>query len=435
MDASATSLRESWLALPHLDRIIRGLLFVFVFSLPFKSLLFLERNGFLILLVLLGLWCVHSRRHFFLRTPLDLPLVAFVLWVGFTIPFAAYPDYSLKEFGKLLQQGLVFYAVVFFFQDRAQWSRLVWLLTGVFVIVAANGLLQFDETVHGGGSFLRAEVWLTTYLIMMLPLCFALAWYEENPWLKGLWAGSTAIATACLFLTQSRAGLLAFLAELWALAWLLKRRAMVLAATAVTVTLVVALLLLVRVTTTPDGGVAVVPKVSIPIKTSTSSFVHRLDIWTFALERIAQHPLVGIGYGKETSKMLYGQTPEENLPPGHAPIRKHGTHNILLEMALLVGIPGLLVFVWLAVSVLRTVVEGFRRATDRFAKAILLGVSVSMIGLAVRTQFDQMVVGTLAIQLWVMVAVGVLASGMFGEKAAGEPTRETPAGGQVRVIA
>jgi O-antigen ligase len=149
-----------------------------------------------------------------------------------------------------------------------------------------------------------------------------------------------------------------------------------------------------------------------------------LDIWTFAVERIAEHPLVGIGYGKETSKMLFGQVPEENLPSGHAPVRKHGTHNILLEVALLVGIPGLLLFVWLAVCIVRMVVGGFRLATDTFARATLLGLSVSVIGLAVRIQFDQMLVGTLAIQFWVLLAVAVLACGAAG---APSPT-EQPSG-------
>ena len=409
-DGAAMPLHSSAMALPNLDRIIRGLLLVFIFSLPFKGLLFLERNGFIILLILLGIWCVAHRRHFFIRTPLDLPLVVFVSWVALTIPFATYPVYSLKEFGKLLQQGLIFYTVVFFFRDRTHWIRLVWLLVGTLVVVASNGLVRFEETTTGHGSFLTAEVWLTTYLIMMLPVCFALAWLDDRPWARGFFAVGAAVAVSCLFLTQSRAGLLAFLVELWAFAMLLKRRAMLITAAAVTVMLVAAVLLLVKVTTTADGEMTIVPRVSVPIKTSTFSFVHRLDIWTFALKRIAEHPLAGIGYGKETSKMLFGQVPEDNVPPGHAPVRKHGTHNILLEVALLVGIPGMLLFVWLAVRLARTLFKSYRLAEDAQARAVLLGVGVGVIGLAVRLQFDQMLVGTLAIQFWVLTGIAIAAA-------------------------
>lgn len=184
---------------------------------------------------------------------------------------------------------------------------------------------------------------------------------------------------------------------------------MTVAAATVTVMLGIALLFLVKVTTTTDGEISIMPRASVPIKTSLLSFVHRLDIWAFSLEQVAEHPLVGIGYGKETSKMLFGQVPEDNLPPGHAPVRIHGAHNIFLELALLVGIPGMLLFVWLAASILRVIVSGFRRATDMFLKATLLGISISAIGVAVRIQFDQMLVGTLAIQFWVMMAVAMLA--------------------------
>src|SRR5207245_10532943 len=117
--------------LPKLDRIIPGLLYFYIFSLPFKRLLFIERNGFIILCVLLVLWCAVNRRHFFLRTPIDLPLLAFIAWVGFTVPFATFPLYSSKEFAKLIQQGLMFYFVMFFFRDSVHRWRLVWMLIGM----------------------------------------------------------------------------------------------------------------------------------------------------------------------------------------------------------------------------------------------------------------------------------------------------------------
>jgi len=74
MNSDAGSLiRASAATLPNLDYIIRGLLYVYVFSLPFHRLLFVERNGFIILMVLLVLWCAVNRRHFFTQTPIDIP--------------------------------------------------------------------------------------------------------------------------------------------------------------------------------------------------------------------------------------------------------------------------------------------------------------------------------------------------------------------------
>ena len=42
-------------------------------------------------------------------------------------------------------------------------------------------------------------------------------------------------------------------------------------------------------------------------------------------------------------------------------------------------------------------------------KAMMLGVGVSIIGLAVRLFFDYMLVGTIALQFWVMVAMAIAA--------------------------
>src|SRR5207245_11641625 len=114
---------DSVAALPNLESIIRGLLYVYIFSLPFNRLLFIERNGFIILCVLLVLWCAVNRRHFFLRTPIDLPLLAFIAWVGFTVPFATFPAYSSQQFATLLQQGVIFYRVMFFFRDPVHPGR------------------------------------------------------------------------------------------------------------------------------------------------------------------------------------------------------------------------------------------------------------------------------------------------------------------------
>src|SRR3989454_12754464 len=181
MNSDAGSLiRASAATLPNLDYIIRGLLYVYVFSLPFHRLLFVERNGFIILMVLLVLWCAVNRRHFFTQTPIDIPLVAFVAWVALTIPFATFPAYSAKEFAKLLQQGLIFYVVAYFFKDGLHRIRLLSLLVGVLILVSAYGVTQFD--IHDRQavfSFFPGEVWLTTYLVMFIPLCFALALCEE----------------------------------------------------------------------------------------------------------------------------------------------------------------------------------------------------------------------------------------------------------------
>lgn len=158
-----------------------------------------------------------------------------------------------------------------------------------------------------------------------------------------------------------------------------------------------------------------VPGADIPIRGgSTSSLVHRMDIWKYTLAQITEHPLVGLGYGKDNFNLVNRQSREDvrseaELAQGHVPILKAGTHNIFLDIAFGVGLPGLVLFIWLMQRITVQALTQFRQSEDPMAKAMMLGVVVSIIGLAVRLFFDHMLVGTLALQFWVMVAMAIAA--------------------------
>jgi O-antigen ligase len=398
-------------ALPNLDTIIRGLLYVYIFCLPFKHLLFVERNGFIILVALLLLWCAVNRRHFFTRTPIDIPLIAFVTWVAVTIPFAAFPLYSFKEFAKLLQQGLIFYVVVYFFKDESRRARLMWVLVGTSLIVSGYGVLEFMRMVgilQSESKLLllesvtSGEVWLSTYLVMVIPLCFALFIFEKSRHERRLALGATMMATVCLALTFSRASLFALLSELGCFAWIVRRKALIVAA-ALTGLLMGAVTIGVI-----NYGFLTVPGTDIPIRGgSTSSLVHRIDIWKHTLARVVEHPFVGIGYGKDNFQRVFGQKVEE-VQSGHTAVLQAGTHNTFLDVALGVGLPGLVLFIWLIQRIAAQSFARFRQSEDPMTKAMTLGVGVSIIGLTVRLLFDHMLIGTLALQFWVLVAMAMV---------------------------
>jgi O-antigen ligase len=148
-------------------------------------------------------------------------------------------------------------------------------------------------------------------------------------------------------------------------------------------------------------------RASIPVQTSISSVIHRFDIWGFTLSEIAKHGLVGIGYGAHSYLTVYGQE-QEVVTPGHAPVRRAGTHNIFLYLALHVGLPGMLLFAWLYYSLIARTIREYRGASQWMQKAVLGGSVGSLAGLLCRLQFDQMLVGSLAVFFWVLLAMAVL---------------------------
>ena len=408
---------SAWsMALPNLDTVIRGLLYLYVLSLPFHRLLFVERNGFIILLVLLTLWCLVNRGHFFVWTPIHLPLIAFVGWVAFTVPFAAFPLYSLQELGKLLQQALLFSVVLFFFRDSPYRLRLVWVMMVALLIISAYGIFEFKDLIGERPpgldlayvtSFTGAEVWLTTYLIMMAPLSYALFLFESKLYPRICYGCLLALGLGCLLFTFSRPGILSQIIELWLFVWLTKRRiALVIAGGLTVVTLTAGISLYLYAASVP-GGLHTIPGTTIsPIKATISSLEHRRRIWAFTLTKLFEHPVMGIGYGKDNFKRVYGKSPKTTDQTQYE-VTEAGTHNTYLDIALGVGIPGLILFLWLISRIVTKLLTNFYAADTAVDKAIALGVTVSVVGISVRLFFDHMLIGTVALAFWILVALAM----------------------------
>ena len=393
---------------PYFDAVIRVVLVIYIAVLPFKPLLVIERNGFILLLGLLVGWCVAHRRLFYVRTPYDMLLLAFVVWVGLTIPFSVSPSYSVKEYGKLLQQMVVFYSVIYFLKPQLYRRTLLGVVGIMAFIIAGYGFSQFNfndsQLVH---SFLPAEVWLTTFLIMVIPFGLALALGEGPPEIRTAGVLAVGLMTVCLFATQSRAGLVAFVAELWVIVWFIRSTSAKVVAALGTVCMIVVIMIVFNASSIPVTGLSADITSSIPVKKGFSSVFHRFDIWEFTLSEIAKHWLVGIGYGSHSFLFLYGQD-QEVVISGHHAVTHSGTHNIFLYLALHVGLPGMLLFGGFFVRVVLRTSEEYRQAHDWLSQAVLVGSVVSAVGLMLRLQFDQMLVGSLAVLFWVLLAMAVL---------------------------
>jgi len=390
------------------DTLLRVVLAVYIAVLPFKSLLVVERNGFILLLALLIGWCVINRRLFYSRTAYDMLLLAFIVWVGFTIPFSMDPSYSMKEFGKLLQNMVVFYAVIYIFKGPLYRQVLLGLIGIMAILVAGYGLTQFNlKNPQAVISFFPAEQWLTTFLVMIIPFGLALAVGGGPPEIRAGGAFIVGMMAVCLLATQSRAGLVALVAELWVIVWFIRSTSAKVVAALATVCVMAAFMVAFNANSASIIGLSTDITSSIPVQTSVLSMFHRFDIWWFTLSEIAKHWLVGIGYGSQSYELLYGQD-QEVVMPGHAGVTHSGTHNIFLYLALHVGLPGMLLFAWLCVRVIRKTTEEYRQAQDWLSKAVLVGSVVSVVGVILRLQFDQMLVGSLAVFFWVLLAMAVL---------------------------
>lgn len=394
---------------PNLNRIIRGILFLYCFSLPFEKLVFLERSGFIILVVLIVFWCAVNRRLFFSETPLDKPLLVLVVCIAVSLPFSTSISYSSQEFAKLIQQVMVFYVIVEFFRHDKYRLRLAALLLAELGFVSLYGILQYDATPKLITSVLSGEVWLTTYLVTLVPLSAALAIIAKSQLQVATGAGISLLAFACQVLTFSRAGVLAMLCEAAVFACVARKKSLVrwVVGFALMVILVSGILV---------GINAIHPVQFMPSESKLSlwNVKSRTMVWQLGLEQLWEHPLVGIGFGKnnfyQVAQTHVSPAPSDNGGPPMAT----GLHNTFLDIAVGAGIPAGLAYVWVMAEAMRT---GFRRAQTMKESALAMWpmvLAVMVVGVFVRNMFDHMWIGTMAIQFWVLV--GLCISAPLGHK-------------------
>ena len=108
-----------------------------------------------------------------------------------------------------------------------------------------------------------------------------------------------------------------------------------------------------------------------------ASSAHRLEIWGGAVRMIAEHPLTGVGYGV-FPYLIHSYAPN---------IQQMDAHNSYLIIAAEMGVPALLVFLWILIVIGWKTRWLYRHAQDPFFKAMALGWLAGLAGLLVANMF------------------------------------------------
>ena len=403
-----------------LDNIIRGLFCVYCFSLPFKPLLFVERIGFIMLVCLVVLSCLLRKQCLVIPPGIALPVIVFVGWISITIPWAAFPWYSLGELGKVVHDIFILSAVIIFFRASSDLKRLLQSMVGSLVAMSILGIGEFVLSPPGSGSAwgsgfragsaVGGNMWLSSYLLILIPIASCLAFYTQQLMARIFYGSAAVLGLVCMVLSFSSAGILAVIVE-GVIAGLVLRQQRVIVAMGV---LSVCLL---------GGTFAYKYSLDQQIKSEESSIDARirgeyqrrggtiqeynlrarLNILTFGLHKLGVHPLVGAGFGKNTFDWLYGEKARELHDEAFHPM-PGGTHNTFLDFALGIGLPGLAIFIWLLIAITRMAVRTYRITTCPLSQAVALAVSTIVAGMAVRNLFDHMFAGNIAILFWIAIA-------------------------------
>jgi putative inorganic carbon (HCO3(-)) transporter len=357
------------------------------------------------------------------RTPFDLPILFLLAWLP--VSFSVTIDASLslaKVYGIVLCIAF-FYAIVNAITTRRDLAWATLWLTIVGAAIALAGLVgtdwaqdkivsasfvydhlpRFVQSIPRSiaGGFARNGVGGT--LAFTIPLLAALLFDRRPPmadrdqWLavsdrwSAIVGGVLALSLITLALTQSRGGILGTIAGLLVVAvWRERRFVWVVGAGALAV---VALIVL--------GYSNALMDFVLRMDARSATLASRLEVWQRGLMMVRDFPYTGIGIGTyyTVAHLLYPffiAAPDELV--AHA-------HNQFLEVAVDLGIPGLLAYLALLTAFGICAVRGYRANQDPSVRALIVGLAAGMFAHHVFGLMDAFILGTKpGIVMWIFFA-------------------------------
>ncbi len=263
---------------------------------------------------------------------------------------------AARELMRLGSYMCFYYAVVDWVRTEEDLKAVVRALLVSTICVALFGFYQFvigdysslydalypiqDEALKNPPwsgritSFLSHYNGTAAYLNMVIPFCIALARRGKDQFSRVLGASCFVLASIAVLLTQSRGGLIAYVAVLLIAAWLLPETR---AARFRWITLVLVF----------SAAGALVAGLIFERLSGVDSYTEftRLAIWAGAGLLFAGNPILGVGYGNfKTALASAIPVPEGSMLDAH---------NLYLELLAETGLAGFLAFAWLIVTFLR----------------------------------------------------------------------------------
>ena len=333
------------------------------------------------------------------RTSLDWPILLYLAWVLLTIPGAIDPIYSLAQWRKTVSHSLMFFCVVNVVRDEGQARRILLAFSGGVCVLSLIGITEgwIQHAVYGAdlstnwgvGSLTSGRTYFGSYLVMAVPLLFLGVGCERNQILKGFY-GITAVASlGALFMTHQRAAWLAviFQGGIYLFLWARSRKGYAVLALFIAVVTVLGIYGFGYFVNQPLGDL--------------SSMKYRAVTWKVAFDDILDHPITGIGYGRDSFAEFHQITEEVTLTTG---LHTH-THNEFLAAAVYTGIPGFLFLSWIFWCILVKSYKGWKRAPGTYHGRLAVAVFIMTLGVIMRNMFDEHMIGTLVYLFWLLVGL------------------------------
>lgn len=344
----------------------------------------------------------------FKATPFDAGIALLVLlsaasiWASPDRGFSFYNYYNLM--GRYI---LIYYLVINNIHSSTQVKRLMWSMLASAVVVSLYGFYQyfFGATVSAlewvdGEQFpdLKMRVFSTLenpnllagFLVTMMAIASGMGYKSDEIKSKWIYSILVILFGGCLILTYSRGAWLSVLAIVAMYGVLCNRK-------------IFWLLLLLPVIAFFAHDALLERLMSIMNPTDTSSTL-RLALWESTIAMIMNKPFLGIGWGAYW--MVY---PDYDFFINNANTKIFHAHNMYLNIAAEIGIPGLITFLGMMYGHLRLALTSIKGTAQYWSSGIMLGIVGAIFGLIVNGFTDYVLFNIqLSMLFWLLNALIVV---------------------------
>jgi len=361
---------------------------------PAKELVF----EFLVVIGLMfwALRMVSQEKIKFIRSPLDFPVLTFVVICTFSFLWSDSPYITLKELPLFLAGPLLYFIVTNNINNNKQINHIISAMLIIGSLFGVYGILQYNGIDF---AFWKANVgrnqvfglfgnvnYFAEYLIVLLPLVFSLFFIRKNKVHKILLFGGILAIGGSIILTFTRGSYLAIgISSLFMFFLYLgsQGKGFIKEHKKIFIFVLALIILVTFLFAIPNplnkSGTVISKikgRISISQFTKGSSLKRREAIWGFTTLIIKDHPLLGSGLGTFKYNSLNYQAKffdqGENrriYPYGIA----DKVHNEYLQLWAELGIIGLGIFLWLIITYFNYGIKLLKKIENRYKQGIIIG--------------------------------------------------------------
>jgi len=338
---------------------------IFIFFNPFPHTTAIKEICYYLSVIIVTILILSKKIDFTFKTPLLLPFGLFVSWAFLSIFFALDKENSIGDFySHLIRYAILYYILINFFNSEKHLLFLSWIIVISSSVFTVGGIIYYYFIL---GKSLLATLGFNSFdqispnvvgVIAVFAIFLALNHLRnDNHLYHRLFLAFSLLALFIgLLMTQERSSLLAIFLAVIFFFYKSKKRMFV---------FLILMLMISAISPIKNRLHFFKPKeIYINVRNDV-----RLKMNYLTLEVIKEHPIIGIGFGLQTYSKLDLERYQKGVPKKYQQEKiVADPHNIVLDIAVRLGIPGLAFFFYIIFIFLKICRNIIRHGKDNFMK-------------------------------------------------------------------